>query len=65
MSTMSRFRNPVEKCGWCLHPMEVHNFEHADGTTAVPCAHCQDNTCDVSKMDLNGGDDGTVTLQLP
>lgn len=67
--TISRLRNPVETCGWCEHPMEMHDFTHTTGatadTTVVPCAHCPDNTCDISKLDPHGGSDGTVTLQLP
>lgn len=58
-----RFSNPVETCGWCGHPMEMHDFEHMDGTAAVMCAHCDDNICDTDK--LYGDDDGKVRLQLP
>lgn len=48
---MERFKNPVQTCGWCLHPMEMHIFE-GTGPIAVPCAHCPDNVCDTSKANI-------------
>jgi hypothetical protein len=64
---MERLKNPVETCGWCEHPMDMHDFTHPDGINAVPCAQCPDDTCDMENFlpDDDGGDDGTVTLQLP
>lgn len=63
---ISRLNNPVQVCGWCTHPMDVHDFDaELPAFDAVPCAHCPDNTCDTEKLDPHGGDDGTVTLQLP
>lgn len=54
--TISRLRNPVETCGWCGHPMEMHDFTVSiewDPTidfTATMCAHCPDNICDITKI---------------
>jgi hypothetical protein len=64
-TVISRLRNPVETCGWCEHPMDMHDFTHPEGVNAVPCAHCTDNICDIERLDPHGGADGTVTLQLP
>ncbi len=65
--TVSRLRNPVETCGWCLHPMDAHDFiASSTGPMAVPCEQCTpDGVCDIENLDPYGGEDGTVTLQLP
>jgi hypothetical protein len=48
MPDFQRLRNPVETCGHCLHPNEVHDFTDILGVDAIRCVHCPDNTCDLA-----------------